>query len=67
MTQSQIGLVGLAVMGENLALNIERNGFPISVYNRTWERTQALLQRHPALRRDQDLNNGNEGITLVIL
>ncbi len=43
MTQSQIGLVGLAVMGENLALNIERNGFPISVYNRTWERTEQLL------------------------
>jgi 6-phosphogluconate dehydrogenase len=34
MTQS-FGLIGLAVMGENLALNIERNGFPITVYNRT--------------------------------
>ncbi len=43
MTKSQIGLVGLAVMGENLALNIERNGFPITVYNRTGERTEALL------------------------
>jgi 6-phosphogluconate dehydrogenase len=43
MSQSKIGLVGLAVMGENLALNIERNGFPISVYNRTWERTETLL------------------------
>ncbi len=43
MSASQIGLVGLAVMGENLALNIERNGFPISVYNRTTERTEALL------------------------
>jgi len=30
-------------MGENLALNIERNGFPISVYNRTWQRTEELL------------------------
>ena len=43
MSQSKIGLVGLAVMGENLALNIERNGFPISVYNRTWDKTEALL------------------------
>ena len=43
MAKSQIGLVGLAVMGENLALNIERNGFPITVYNRTWERTDALV------------------------
>ncbi|HEY9647469.1 MAG TPA: decarboxylating NADP(+)-dependent phosphogluconate dehydrogenase [Chroococcidiopsis sp.] len=31
----KFGLIGLAVMGENLALNVERNGFPISVYNRT--------------------------------
>jgi 6-phosphogluconate dehydrogenase len=31
-------------MGENLALNIERNGFPIAVYNRSWERTEAFMQ-----------------------
>ncbi|KGO00254.1 decarboxylating NADP(+)-dependent phosphogluconate dehydrogenase [Porphyromonas sp. COT-290 OH3588] len=31
---SDIGLIGLAVMGENLALNMERNGFHVSVYNR---------------------------------
>jgi 6-phosphogluconate dehydrogenase len=43
MAKSQIGLVGLAVMGENLALNIERNGFPITVYNRTGDKTDALL------------------------
>lgn len=30
-------------MGENLALNVERNGFPISVYNRTPERTNAFM------------------------
>ncbi|MBF2098783.1 MAG: hypothetical protein IGQ88_10455, partial [Gloeomargaritaceae cyanobacterium C42_A2020_066] len=28
MPQQQIGLIGLAVMGENLVLNLERNGFP---------------------------------------
>ncbi|MEB2284815.1 MAG: phosphogluconate dehydrogenase (NADP(+)-dependent, decarboxylating) [Polyangiaceae bacterium UTPRO1] len=39
----QIGLIGLAVMGENLALNIERNGFPIAVYNRSYAKTEALL------------------------
>ncbi|MCO5221106.1 MAG: NADP-dependent phosphogluconate dehydrogenase [Thermomicrobiales bacterium] len=37
------GVIGLAVMGENLALNIERNGYPIAVYNRTWSRTQEFL------------------------
>lgn len=31
---SDIGLIGLAVMGENLALNMERNGYQVSVYNR---------------------------------
>jgi 6-phosphogluconate dehydrogenase len=43
MAQQSIGLIGLAVMGENLALNIERNGFPISVYNRTPEKTEAFM------------------------
>src|SRR5688500_18162708 len=38
-----IGLIGLAVMGENLALNIARNGFPIVVYNRTTLRTEEYL------------------------
>jgi len=32
---SDVGLIGLAVMGENLALNIANHGFPISVFNRT--------------------------------
>ena len=35
MKTSDIGLIGLAVMGENLALNMESKGFTVSVYNRT--------------------------------
>jgi 6-phosphogluconate dehydrogenase len=42
MAQS-FGLIGLAVMGENLALNIERNGFPIAVYNRTSAKTDEFM------------------------
>ena len=38
-----VGVVGLAVMGENLALNIERNGFAPAVFNRTRERTDEFL------------------------
>ena len=38
-----IGLVGLAVMGQNLVLNMERNGFSVAVYNRTAERTHEFL------------------------
>ena len=39
-----IGLIGLGVMGQNLALNIARKGYPISVYNRTATRTEAFVQ-----------------------
>ena len=40
---SELGLVGLGVMGENLALNVARNGFQVSVYNRTEATTHAFL------------------------
>ncbi|MBD2871089.1 NAD(P)-binding domain-containing protein, partial [Paenibacillus arenilitoris] len=35
MKKQQIGVIGLAVMGKNLALNIESRGFTVSVYNRS--------------------------------
>jgi len=41
--KSDIGLVGLAVMGQNLALNIADHGFQISVYNRTTSKTDAFV------------------------
>src|SRR5689334_5522062 len=37
--QCDIGLIGLAVMGENLALNMESKGFSVAVFNRTTEVT----------------------------
>ena len=40
---SDIGLIGLAVMGQNLALNIADHGFQISVYNRTTEKTDKFV------------------------
>ncbi|MGB3571080.1 MAG: NADP-dependent phosphogluconate dehydrogenase, partial [Phormidesmis sp.] len=43
MAQS-FGVIGLAVMGENIALNVERNGFPIAVYNRSREKTDAFMK-----------------------
>ena len=45
MKKQQIGVVGLAVMGKNLALNIESKGFSVSVYNRSPEKTKELLDR----------------------
>ncbi len=38
--QCDIGLIGLAVMGENLVLNMESKGFNVAVFNRTWEVTE---------------------------
>ncbi|MGC4072061.1 MAG: NADP-dependent phosphogluconate dehydrogenase [Nibricoccus sp.] len=44
---SDIGLIGLAVMGQNLALNIADHGFQISVYNRTVEKTEKFVSENP--------------------
>lgn len=41
--KSDIGLAGLAVMGENLVLNMESKGFTVTVYNRTTEKVDAFL------------------------
>jgi 6-phosphogluconate dehydrogenase len=38
------GLIGLAVMGENLALNVESRGYSIAVYNRTTEKVDQLIE-----------------------
>ncbi|KKZ10330.1 MAG: 6-phosphogluconate dehydrogenase [Candidatus Synechococcus spongiarum 15L] len=43
MSKAHFGLVGLGVMGENLILNAERNGFSSVVYNRTREKTDAFM------------------------
>ena len=42
-TGQAFGVVGLEVMGRNLALNVERNGYPIAVYNRTTEKTDHFI------------------------
>ncbi len=44
MSKADFGLIGLAVMGENLALNIENKGFTISVFNRTVSKVDNLVQ-----------------------
>lgn len=43
MSKQQIGVIGLAVMGKNLALNIESRGFSVSVFNRSREKTDDFL------------------------
>ena len=42
---AKIGMIGLAVMGENLAMNIERNGYPIAVFNRDPKKVDDFVAR----------------------
>ncbi|MCX8047495.1 MAG: NADP-dependent phosphogluconate dehydrogenase [Anoxybacillus gonensis] len=44
MAKQQIGVIGLAVMGKNLALNIESRGYSVAVYNRSREKTDEFLK-----------------------
>lgn len=48
--QADIGLIGLAVMGENLALNMESRGFAVAVFNRTAEKTDNFINGRAAGR-----------------
>jgi 6-phosphogluconate dehydrogenase len=47
MSKSDFGLIGLAVMGQNLVLNVESRGFQVSVYNRTTAVTDEFVAAHP--------------------
>jgi 6-phosphogluconate dehydrogenase len=49
----EIGLVGLAVMGRNLVLNMADHGFSIAVYNRTTEKTREFIEKEVGGRKIQ--------------
>jgi len=48
MSQQQIGVIGLAVMGKNLALNIESRGYSVAVFNRSYNKTEDFLANEAA-------------------
>jgi 6-phosphogluconate dehydrogenase len=48
MSQADFGLIGLAVMGENLVLNVESRGFSCAVYNRTTSKVDAFINGRAA-------------------
>ena len=48
MKKADIGLVGLAVMGENLVMNMESKGFTVAVYNRTSEKVKNFVEGRAA-------------------
>lgn len=47
MSKQQIGVVGMAVMGRNLALNIESRGYSVSIYNRSSDKTNEVIAENP--------------------
>ena len=47
MEKSDFGLIGLAVMGQNLVLNVESRGFQVSVYNRTTSTMTEFIGQNP--------------------
>ena len=47
MSNSDFGLIGLAVMGQNLVLNVESRGFQVSVFNRTTSVTEEFVSANP--------------------
>jgi len=47
LNKQQIGVIGMAVMGKNLALNIESQGYSVSIYNRTTSKAEAVIEENP--------------------
>lgn len=47
MTKQEFGVVGMAVMGKNLALNIESRGYSVALFNRTGSKTTEVVNEHP--------------------
>ncbi|MGH8923331.1 MAG: decarboxylating NADP(+)-dependent phosphogluconate dehydrogenase [Acidimicrobiia bacterium] len=62
MTQATIGLIGLAVMGQNLALNLASRGETVVVANRTRSVTEAFVSAH---RKEFDLVEAQDPQSLV--
>ena len=46
--KNDFGMVGLGVMGQNFTLNLERNGYSVSVYERAWPRMRVTSAPTPA-------------------
>ncbi|EUJ64353.1 NADP-dependent phosphogluconate dehydrogenase [Listeria fleischmannii] len=47
MAKQEIGVIGMGVMGRNLALNIESRGHTVSIFNRSSEKTKAVMEANP--------------------
>ncbi|HBO88540.1 MAG TPA: 6-phosphogluconate dehydrogenase, partial [Streptococcus sp.] len=47
MTKANFGVVGMAVMGRNLALNVESRGYTVAIYNRSANKTEDVVASNP--------------------
>jgi 6-phosphogluconate dehydrogenase len=65
MAGQAFGVIGLGVMGRNIALNIERNGFPVAVFNRTWERTESFIAGEAAGKRIEGARTPSSFVALL--
>ena len=76
MKKADIGLIGLAVMGENLVMNMESKGFTVAVYNRTTSKVDAFVNGRAAVVAQDAVSDcaadgffflvrGHEGVCLL--
>ncbi len=56
----QVGVIGLAVMGKNLAMNIAEKGFRVAVYNRSYQKTKELMTEFAIEKSAGDFAAGNK-------
>jgi 6-phosphogluconate dehydrogenase len=49
LSRRDLGLIGLGVMGQNLALNFQNHGYSVIVFNRTEQKTRDLVAKHPEI------------------
>ena len=62
MKKCSIGLIGLAVMGKNLVLNMEKHGYSVAVFNRTVQKVNSFLKEEARKRNiGYDFYVGIEG------
>ncbi|WP_343189164.1 NADP-dependent phosphogluconate dehydrogenase [Buchnera aphidicola (Chaitoregma tattakana)] len=47
MQKKDLGIIGMSVMGKNLCLNLERNGYFVSIFNRSFEKSKKIVIENP--------------------
>ncbi len=65
MSDCDFGLIGLAVMGENLALNVESRGYRVAVHNRSTDRVDAFIRGRAAGRNFKGCHSVAELVAAV--